>query len=575
MVKHETMKKSTLQQSVRRNDITFLMGIVAVLFLINIIGQRVFFRIDLTSEKRYTLTDETKEILCTLDDLVFIRIYLDGDLNIPFKKFQDNIRDLLDELKVYGKSRIGYELVNPFEGLSQEMQNKVVKEFYEQGLKPTNIYQRDKEGGVSEKIIFPCAKVIYNDIEIPLNLLMNNPGLSAEENLNHSIEGLEYTLISTIKNITNTKTEKIVFIEGHGELNEYQVNDIAQELSKSYQIDRGIINGKPGVLEGYKAVIVAKPASPFSEPDKFVLDQYIMKGGKVLWLIDAVNVSLDSTINGETMAFIADLNLDDLFFKYGIRINPELVKDIQCNVIPVNVALAGNPANFQPSPWLYYPLIEPNPHSLITQNINLVLTRFANPIDTIEARKQVHKIALLTTSQASAIKKVPAIISLQEIKETPGKEEFSRSGLIVGVLLEGEFESAFTNRGIDQYFTKIPDITVHSVPTRMAVIADGDIISNDVKYSSQGSSINPLGYDRYTRQTFGNKEFLVNLIHYLADDNNLLKLRGREFKLRLLDKEKIASERKMWMIFNMISPSLMVILLGLVFFYYRIRRYSR
>jgi ABC-2 type transport system permease protein len=568
------MMKSNLRQSVRRNDITVLTGTIAILLLINIIGQHFFYRADLTSDKRYTLAKETKEILRSLDDMVFIRIYLEGDLNIPFKNFQDNIRDLMDEIKVYGKSNIEYEFANPFDGATQEMQNKIIQELYDKGLKPTNIYQRDKEGGVSEKIIFPCALVLYKNREVPLNLLLNNPGHSADENLNNSIEVLEYNLISTIKNISNRLTDKIVFIEGHGELNEFQVNDIAQELSKSYQIDRGIINGKPGVLDEYKAVIVAKPVAPFSEPDKFVLDQYIMKGGKVLWLIDAVQVSLDSLINGETLAFIADLNLDDLFFRYGIRINPELVKDVQCNVIPVNVALEGNPANFQPSPWLYYPLLEPDPHSAITQNLNLVLSRFANPIDTIEARKNIHKKALLFTSQVSATKKVPSIISLEEIKETPIKEEYTQSGLIVGVLLEGEFESVFTNRGIDKYFAKIPIITARSIPTKMAVIADGDIICNDVKYSSGGPSINPLGYDRFTRQTFGNKDFLVNLIQYLADDNNLLQLRGREFRLRLLDKEKIASGRKKWMLLNMITPTIIVILLGSLFFYYRIRRYS-
>lgn len=569
------MEKSNLRHSVRRNDITFLAGIIAAILFINIISQRFFFRVDLTSEKRYTLSDDTKEILRSLDNLVFIRIYLEGDLNIPFKNFQDNIRDLLDELKVYGKSRIEYEFVNPFEGVTQEVQNKIIQELYEKGLKPTNIYQRDKEGGTSEKIIFPCAMVLYNEIEIPLNLLLNNPGLSADENLNHSIEGLEYTLVSTIKNISSSTTDKIVFIEGHGELNEYQVSDISHELSKSYQIDRGIVNGRPGVLDDYKTVIVAKPTAPFSEPDKFVLDQYIMKGGRVLWLIDVVHISLDSLINGETMAFIADLNLDDLFFKYGIRINPELVKDIQCNVIPVNVALAGNPTNFQPSPWLYYPLIEPNPRHPVTQNLNLVLSRFANPIDTIEARTMVHKKALLTTSQVSTAKKVPSIITLEEIKDSPRKEEFNKPGLILGVLLEGEFESVFTNRGIDQYFATTPTIINHSKPTKMAVIADGDIISNDVKYTSRGPSINPLGYDRFTRQTFGNKEFLVNLIQYLADDNNLLKIRGREFKLRLLDKDKVASGRQKWMLFNMIIPSLIVVLLGGAFFFYRIRRYTR
>ncbi len=575
MVDKKEQDNRKARKSVMKNDLIGLAGTIAILLLINFIGQSWFFRLDLTSENRYTLSRSTKEILRNLDDIVHIRVYLEGDLNIPFKKFQNNIRDILDEFKIYGRTMFQYEFVNPFEDVAPNMENKIIEQFYDQGLKPTNIHQRDKEGGVSEKIIFPAALVMYKDVEIPLNLLMNNPGLTAEQNLNNSIEGLEYALISTIKNITNPVTEKIAFIEGHGELNEIEVHDISVELSKSYQIDRGSINGKPGILDEYKAVIIAKPEKPFSEPDKFVLDQYIMKGGKVLWLIDAVQISLDSLINGETLGFMANLNLDDILFKYGIRINPELVQDIQCNVIPINVALVGNQPKFQPAPWLYYPLIEPNPDHPVSKNLNLVLCRFANPIDTIAARTNIKKTPLLTTSDYSRIKKVPALVSLSEIKEAPVKEEFNASGLIVGILLEGEFESVFTNRGMNAYFDKIIPVVEKSKPTKMIVVADGDLIRNDVSNSPEGPSIFPLGYDRYTRQTFGNKEFLLNAVQYLTDNNNLLELRGREFKLRLLDKEKISSQRKKWIWLNMLIPSLIVILFGIFFLYYRRYRYSR
>jgi ABC-2 type transport system permease protein len=266
--------------------------VVAIVILASILSQQFFFRIDLTSEKRYTLSDDTKEILSDLDDIVFIRVYLEGELNIPFRKFQENIHDMLDELKVYGGSRLQYEFVNPFEDADAKKQGQILEELYNKGLRPTNIYQRDKEGGNSEKIIFPAAMVSYKKVEVPLNLLLNNSSLAAEQNLNNSIEALEYSLVSTIKTITNHKIEKIAFLEGQGELNEFEVNDISRELSKMYQIDRGMLNGKPGILDEYKALIIAKPTLPFTEPDKFVLDQYIMNGGKVLWLIDAVQISI-------------------------------------------------------------------------------------------------------------------------------------------------------------------------------------------------------------------------------------------------------------------------------------------
>ena len=569
------MAEKSDNKSKRNNDLTLLLGIIAVMLLINFLSQKLFIRVDLTAEKRYTLSEQSREILRKLDDYVFIRVYLEGDLNIPFKKFQRNIHDLLDEFKVYGKSNLQYEFVNPFEDVPEKMRPKVIEEMFSKGLKPTNIHHRDQEGGVSEKIIFPSAIISYKEIEIPLNLLMNNPGLNAEQNLNHSTEGLEYAFISSIKNITNKKTERIAFLEGHGELDDYRVNDISTELSKSYQIDRGQIQGKPGVLDDFKAVVIAKPTQSFSEADKFVLDQYIMNGGKVLWLIDRVQVSLDSLINSETLAFINDLNIDDLLFRYGVRINPVLLQDIQCNVIPVNVALSGNPPNFQPAPWLYYPLIAPNGRHPVSQNLNFVLCRFANTIDTIEARKGINKIPLLESSPYSRIRKVPAMISLDEIKESPQQADFENKSFLVGVLLEGEFESAFTNRGLEKYFDKVPRNKNKSNPTRMAVIADGNIIENDIRYTSQGISVSPLGFDRYTRQTFGNKDFLVNLIQFLADDNNLLALRGREFKLRLLDRDKIQSEREKWIWINMIVPSLCVILFGVGFIAYRKYRYTR
>jgi ABC-2 type transport system permease protein len=558
----------------KKNDLFSLGIVIAIVLLVNIINQSFFFRLDLTAEKRYTLSKSTRDILRNLDDIVFIKVYLEGDLNIPFRKFRQSISDLLDEFKIYGKTNFQYTFENPFEDATGDQQKRIIKELLDKGLTWTNILKRDNEGGFSEKIIFPGALLTYKNVEIPLNLLVNDPEQNAEQNLINSQEVLEYTLISNIRNITNDSTRKIAFIEGHGELHELEVLDISNELSRTYQIDRGSIRGIPGVLDEYRAVIVAAPTVPFSEQDKFVLDQYLMQGGRILWLLDAVDVSLDSLVNGETLAFIRELNLEDMLFKYGVRINPELIQDIQCGVIAVNVALAGNPPNFQLVPWLYKLLLTPNPDHPISHNMNLVLGSFSSPIDTIAARKNIKKSVLLSTSIYTKTRKLPALISLAEIRETPDRKEFSGSQFIVGTLLEGEFESVFTNRGLDQYFPDPPKITEKSVPTRMAVIADGDVIRNNVRFSEKGPSIDPLGYDRYSKQTYANREFLTNLVQYLADDNNLLELRGREFRLRLLDKEKIRSERKKWIILNMLIPSLIILLCGGIFISYRKRRYA-
>jgi ABC-2 type transport system permease protein len=275
------------------------------------------------------------------------------------------------------------------------------------------------------------------------------------------------------------------------------------------------------------------------------------------------------------MAFINDLNLDDLLFRYGVRVNPVLVQDIQCNVIPVNVALSGNAPNFQPAPWLYYPLMAPSAGHPVSQNLNFVLGKFVNSIDTLAARNEIHKTPLLATSPYSRERKAPLMVSLEEIKDDPQQSEFDNKTYLTGVLLEGEFESAFTNRGMERYFDGIPEILEKSIKTRMAVIADGDVIANEFKHTAHGVSISPLGYDRYTRQTFGNKDFLVNLVQFLGDDNNLLSLRNRRFKLRLLDRDKIQTERQKWILINMIAPSLLVILFGAGFVYYRKYRFAR
>ncbi len=549
---------------------------ISIILLIAYISSFLYFRIDLTSDKRYTLSETTKNILKNLDDIVFVKVYLDGELNIPFKKMQKNLRETLDEFKVYAKSYLEYEFINPFEDTDPKTRNNVFNELYKKGLKPSNIVSSDEEGGFSEKVIFPGVIINYRGIEVAVNLLRNNPGLSSEENINNSIQSLEYELINKIRSITNTKAEKIAFIEGHGELNEFQVGDITQELANYFQVDRGQINGKPGIIDEYKAIIIAKPTRKFSEADKFVIDQYIMNGGKVLWFIDEVNVSLDSLINGSTIALINQLNIEDLLFRYGVRINPNLIQDIQCNLIPVNTALAGNPANFVPAPWPYYPLLTAPPSHPVTRNLNMIKTEFVNSLDTIAARKQINKHVLLKSSQYSKIVNAPVKISLEEIKRNPRKDEFRHSGLPVAVLLEGKFESAFKNRMLSNFFPQgVPNFKSESIENKMLVVSDGDIIRNDIKQTPRGTMVLPLEFDKYTRQTFGNTDFIINAVNYLTGLEDLMQLRSREFRLRLLDKTKIKEQRIKWQLINTALPILIILIFGVTYNYVRKQKYAR
>jgi ABC-2 type transport system permease protein len=548
---------------------------VVILLLLGYISTRVFFRVDLTSEKRYTLSEETKTIASHLEDAAYIKVYLDGELPAGFKKFRNAIRETLDEMKVYAKDNIQYEFINPSENADEKTRNKIYSELTGKGLKATNIKMRDKEGGESEKIIFPGAILSYRGAEYPIQLLKNNVGLSADENLNNSIQNTEYEITRALYTVSGKNITKILFLEGHGELTEPEVNDITMELS-NYQIDRGVINGPPSILSPYKTVIIAKPTKPFSEQDKLVIDQYIMNGGKVLWLVDGVNVNVDSLANGYSFGFINNVNLDDQLFTYGVRVNPNLVMDIQCNILPVQAGMNGDKPRWIPAPWQYYPLISPLVDHTITRNLNLVWARFASVVDTIAGNNEVKKTFLLRTSVQTKVVKAPVLIRLDEVKHTPVREEYNKPNEPIAVLLEGLFRSVFRNRDVNKIIPQTgASFKASGVSSKMIVVADGDMIANDVKVTPQGTMITPLGYDKYTRQTFGNKEFLVNAINYLADESGLLSLRSKELKLRLLDKKRILDEKLKWQVINTVLPVVIILAFGLFFNRYRRKRYGR
>jgi gliding-associated putative ABC transporter substrate-binding component GldG len=550
----------------------WVIGIIAISWALSVFHLRV----DLTSEKRYTLDDFTKKTLRDLDSTVTLKIYLDGDLNIPFHKMQQRLRETLEEFQVYAGDNLRYEFINPFKGKDSKATDKLLNELVEKGLKPTNILDNDKEGGSTEKLVIPGVLVDYKGVEIPVNLLKNNPGTSAEENINHSMEAFEFEFMRVISSIVADSVEKIAFIEGHGEFNNFQVADITNELGWNFQVDRGKISGKPGILDAYKAIIIAGPTQPFSEQDKFILDQYIMNGGRLLLFIDMVNASIDSISGGNpSLAMIRTPNIEDLLFRYGVRINPVLMQDIQCSMIPVNVALAGNTPDFRPAPWLYAPLLSaPNTNS-ITRSLNMIKTEFTGCIDTIAARAGIEKTVLLRTSQYSRQVAAPVVLSLDEVRITPREEDFRDGFRPVAVLLEGKFESGFKNRFLGSLF---PDTALNLVETGVTssilVVADADVIRNEYRPTPQGVKYAPLGFDRYSSQTYGNKEFIVNAVQYMTGHKGLIQLRSRELMIRLLDKARIRKERSKWVLVNTLVPPLIIILAGVLYNWYRRRKYS-
>jgi len=549
---------------------------ILILGLIVYLSSVMYFRIDLTSEKRYTLTNATRNILRNLEQEVFIQVYLEGEMPIGFKNMRRATKELLDEFRIYSGKKVIYEFINPAESTDQKVRNEVFMELDSKGLKATNALFSDKEGGRSQKIIFPGAIVNYNGMEMAVNLLKNNPLLNHSQNLHNSIEGLEYEFIHVIKNISSDTIYKVAFIEGHGELDEYQVGDITMELARFYHVDRGIIGGKPGILDDYAAVIVAKPRETFSEADKFVIDQYIMNGGGVLWLIDAVRVDWDSLEQtGVTVGLIEQINLDDQLFKYGVRINPKLIQDINCAIIPINIAFAGQQPKYVPAPWLYFPLLFPLENHPVTKNLNLIRSEFVNVIDTVGGEGRIKKKILLRSSKDTRVVSVPVFIRLEDIKYPPEEREFNKPFQSAAVLLEGEFESVFKNRMISQYIKNQDiDFRDQSIPNRMIIVADGDIIRNEVSVRADRIIPLTLGQDRYTQQTYGNKEFILNAVHYLADETSLVEIRSRTLTLRLLDKTKIIKEKFKWQLINTVLPVLILVLFGLVNWYFRKRKFA-
>ncbi len=568
-------KPISSHKSNRKKSLYSLLMAIFIVLLLLYISNFLHFRIDLTAEKRYSLSKETRQILREMKDVAYVKVYLDGDLPIGFKKMKIRIRELLDEFKIYAGDNVEYEFINPLKSSDAKERDRLLEDLTSKGLHITNIMDRDQEGGTSEKKIVPGAIITFKKAGMPLNLLKNNSSLSAEQNLNNSIQSLEYELIHVIKSISEPP-RKIAFIEGQGELDQYQVDDITTELLNYYDVSRLKLEGHSNRLDGFDAVIIAKPSAPFSEADKFVLDQYLMKGGKLLFFIDEIKASLDSLMEGNTVALINQFNLDDQLFRYGVRLNPALLQDVVCATIPINTAPDGTEARFYPAPWLYYPLLQPSQSHPASRYIQLVKSEFPATIDTLKTSgAPILKSVLLSSSKYARKVNAPVLISLQEIKRKQDPADFVLSDIPVGVLLEGSFKSVFQNRmlgqmGIQGKYEFLPE----GKAARLFVAADGDIIRNEVLYSSQGTMKLPLGFDRYSKTTFGNKDFIINLVNYMTDDSGLIKLRSKEFRLRLLDKPRIRTSRLSWQLVNTLIPLFLVVICGLILSFFRRRKFA-
>jgi ABC-2 type transport system permease protein len=569
------------KKNIKRGNITGLLLGIAIVVLINIIATFINTRVDLTAEKRYSLSGATKKLLKKLDDVVFFKVYLSGDLPPGFQRLSNETREMLDEFRVYSDD-IQYEFVNPSENPNDKDRNDAYRLLVERGLQPTDL-RVNKKGASSQLIIFPGAMVSYHGKEIPVQLLMAQLQEDPNKVLNTSIQSLEYNLASAIKNLTTPIKPRIAIIDGQGELDQMETYDLQRSLSEFYNVDRVTLKNKitslairiktdtthDVLINKYRAIIIAKPTKPFDERDKFLIDQFIMRGGKVLWLIDPVFASMDSLQKyNTTMGIPNDINLEDMLFNYGVRANVNLVQDLNALPIPVKTGQIGNQPQFDYFKWWFFPVLIPSMNHPIVNGLNAIKTEFISTIDTVAA-SGIKKTILLETSPYARTVNAPALIDLEILKKQPNERMFNKGPLPVAVLLEGEFASAFLFR-IPPELADNPSLGYKSKSkkTKMIVIADGDIVKNQFHYS-QGYAL-PLGFDQYTKQTFGNKDLALNAVNFLCDDSGLISVRSRELKLRMLDTAKVEKQRLFWQILNILLPILLIACLG--FAKYRLRK---
>ena len=564
-------------------------GFMAALLVLNMILQHAFVRVDLTADKRYTLSSVSKQTAKNLETSFYVEVFLDGDMPVQVKKLQATIKETLDELKVYAGSRIQYKFIDMEEETAGDAYklDVVYASLQEHGLAPF-IVQEHTGGRTMERVLFPgalisCALPVTDGDstyietrEIAVNFIQQDTQGDPEANILLAQENVEYELLNAIHLISQKQPWRIAFVEGHGELNEYEVGDISKALAGFSHIERINIMGRVGILDHYDLVIVAKPMQAWNEADKLALDQYIMQGGRTAWFLDAVHVHHDSLANGHyTFALACEHRLDDQLFKYGVRLNPDILQDLQCSFLPVNIAPAGQTANFKPAPWVYYPLLTPPAGNDITHGLNLIKSEYPSSIDTVNRNSDVHKTVLLYTSRYSRTQTIPLRISLADINRQAAPEHFPQSFLPVAMLMEGIFPSAFEHRAHSRYNNGQPfDFTAKSKSTKMIVVADGDIIRNEVIYRAGDTRIVPLGFDRYTNTQFGNKSLVKNMLLYLLDDNEIMQTRRREWTLRLLRKPEITLRRTYWIALNTLLPIGLVLAAGGVFLYLRKRKYT-
>jgi len=573
-----------------KRDVLNYAGIVAIIILLNYVLSFFFGRFDLTEDKRYSLSENTIALLEDderMKDRVYLKIYLDGGLPADIKKIRNSIREKLDEFKVYAGDKIQYEFIDPNGEDDEDYNIEVQKNIYSEGISPTDI-QIAQSGKVEVKTIWPGALIDYKGTTVDQIQFFNKRLIASNEDArglaDRTINNLEYKLISAIRRVTADDKQTIGFLQGHDELDEWQTADVRQGLDRYYLVEDVEINGQIGALDNVDALVVAQPKIPFNEKDKFVIDQFIMNGGRVLWFIDPLEINRDSLYyRGETYGISANLNIEkDMLYKYGARLNNNTLIDKDCGPIYI----PGHPLGIVD--WYFYPLLQRTDHP-ITKNIDPIKSEYASTVEIVnQGDADVQKTVLLKSSGNSLAFKSPVRINYSIVDVEPNFNENGETDLPVALMMEGRFTSAFENR-LTQEFTASPDFKTRfkSDSTKMLVVSDGDIIRNEVetkvidgetRYRAIPLNVDVFGVqnpNRTSKYIYGNRDFVLNSIDYMMDDNSLIDVRAKTITLRVLDTQKAYEEKSFWKILNIGFPLLCIFILGLVQFFLRKKKFAK
>ena len=573
----------------KRRTLLGLLAVIGVVILVNILSSFFFYRIDLTKDKRHSLSKSTIEMLKNLEDRVYFRVYLKGkDQPADYQLFAKQVEQMLQTFRSYSKN-VYYEFIDPIEGKTNEEINGILGEFVKKGLEPIPI-SREDAGGYSTHVVIPGAIVSYRNREYPAKVVVADP--SGADWLKYSNEELEYNLVAPVRRLLKTEKPKVAYLDGHGELDFWNTCWTAMQLQRFYNVTRITLDGKINALRNisiddtisgnlvlgdnkYDVLIVAQPTQPFREYDKYVIDQFIMRGGKVLWLIDNTTASLDSLRAApEFFATPRALYINDLFFTYGVRINTDLIQDLSCLPVPQQVSIIGDQPQYKFMVFPYCLDIVNFGNHPIVRNLKDVKSDFAGSIDLVGNNADLTKTVLMTTSERTKVVPTPSIVTLRVGLVKPNIQEYSYRNVPIAVLVEGNFQSAFKGILPVEFDTiKELDFRDHSEYTRQIFVSDGDIIRNP--FDSKRNQPYPAGYDIYTRQTFDNTEFIVNCVNYLCADDDLLQLRAKNFKIGSLNSEKVRNHKALLAALNIGIPLLLIALMGTLLIVMRKVRFSK